>query len=285
MSDGSGMEDCAFNTSCSTLQHFDIHSNDTDAEGEADSSLASETFNFDEGVYINASSQTEDTIPPNTCTQLLTSPSHLFDAAIAGSIRQIASAFSSLRLALAASDEQTWSSEELVILPADLPSDIGSNEGLSAYSETFIPIRLQLMGFQYAFAEAMEYLEEGWAAEDVVKGVFIEKPLDDDHEACMRLTNVCMFLGLCKTVEVYSPFCTSVSEINQEEAIDAIRDHLYASKCPQSDQMEVMSSVTSNFSKTIAIPFLEFVALQAGDCDAIAPFWNDEIHSILQNPA
>ena len=271
------------NTSCSTIAYYEINS-----DGSVSDDEGSVTSNTDHNASVEAMSQTDDTIPPEASARLLTSPSHLFDAAIAGSMHRIAGAFSSLRLALTAADEVTLFTEEPVVLSTGLPLGISSechvaDESLSADSELFVPIRLHLMEFQYAFAEAMEYLDEGWAAADVVKGVFIEKPMDDEYEACMRLTNVCMYMSLCRNIHMYSPFCTLASEITEAEAIDAVSDYLYTFSCPCIDGVEVKSNVRAKFSNTQVLPFLEFIALQAGDCDACAPFWSGEVHSFLQN--
>jgi hypothetical protein len=197
----------------------------------------------------HAMSQTNDTIPPEASARLLTLPSHPFDAAIAGSTHQITTAFSLLRSSLLALDEDTLLSREPVVPVTFWPRDskhhaqATTEENILEYSEAFLPIRLQLIEFQYAFAEAMEYLDEGWAANDVAKGVIFELPRDDDHDGCMRFTNVCMYVGLRRTIEIYTPFCSSASQITIDEAVDAIWDHLHSSRCPREDRIEVVLSV------------------------------------------
>ena len=86
-------------------------------------------------------------------------------------------------------------------------------------------------------------------------------------------------------MEIYAPFCTSASKITQGEAIDAISDHLYASKYPEIDRVDIMNSLRAKFCNTEALPFWAFIALQACDFEACAPFWSDEIQSMLQDPS
>ena len=53
----------------------------------------------------------------------------------------------------------------------------------------------------------MGYLEVGSPPADVVNGLWLDLPADDDHEDCMSFTNVCIYVGLRRTIEIYSPFC------------------------------------------------------------------------------
>ena len=56
------------------------------------------------------------------------------------------------------------------------------DEDLIACAELVRHIRLQLVGFQYVFAEAMEYLDVGWNAEDVTNGILFDLPMDEDQK-------------------------------------------------------------------------------------------------------
>ena len=279
----SDQEECAFNTSCSTVAHFDIHSDDSEDEDDMKSDVIYEAPDFNESTKLHVASQTDDTIPPSVSVQLVTSPLDLSDVAISECVSRLGNAFSSLWSALAAVEETAVSSNEfgesLTCYAPDIEYKTSySNENPSADAECFVQVRLLLVQFQYTFAEAMEYLNEGWCASDVVNSVIIDKADDD---ACMRVTNACMCMALRGTIELYSPFCASGSEIHIEEAVDAIDDHLYASSYDGPDRSEIRCSVRAKFNATAMLPFLEFVALQAGDYDSLAPFWSDEVQTRL----
>ena len=277
--DAGQLDEGAVNTSCSTIEYYEINS--TGSPSDDDGSVASyEVFS----ASVDVPCQTHDTIPPEASTTLLTSPSHLLDAAMGGYAQQISNAFSSLRASLVSADEIQLASRGPAVLSLDLPIDVGSDwVDLNAFSELSTIVRLKLMEFQYAYAEALEYLDVGWAASDAVNGVVINTPRNDDHEECMRITNVYMYLSLCKTIEMYSPFCASSAEITQHEAADAVTDYLYASRYSGQELNETVHNVRAKFSNGTELPFLDFVALQAGDYDACAPFWNKDIHCILLN--
>lgn len=269
-SDAANLDDSALNTSCSTVEYYEINSD------ESASDDGSEIANENQYASVDALCQTEDTIPPDASAKLLVSPSHIFDAAMEASMCRITAAFSKLRSAMGHIDERADAPVEAVppeaVLMVSTP-----NEDIDSCSEVFLSVRVKLVCFQYAFAEAMELMDAGWSAANVAEGVVFDLPEDDDHEDCMRLTNVYMFLALRATIETYTPFCTSAAHISEGEAVDAIKDHLFNLKCPPDYQNEVVSSVRNKFLLSKTIPFLDFIAKQAGDVDSRASFWSDGV--------
>ena len=279
-----GSGESTLDTSCSTVEHHEIHSDCANSDDESECSLDWANVGINAGVSV--SSQTGDTIPPNASARLLVSPSQLFDVTMEEVTRPVIVAFSSLRSALLALHEEAPVSEvslSSLAPPCNNRSRQQDDEHLSDYAEIFLPIRLQVIGFQYAYAEAMEYLDDGWAANVVATHVLFDLPVDEDHEDCQRLTNVCAYVGLRRSIELYSPFTTSASEITRDEATDAMKDYMYAARYQHCDQMELLACTRSKFSQSTTMPFLTFIALGAGDEDHRAPFWNDEIGSVLRS--
>ena len=83
-----------------------------------------------------------------------------------------------------------------------------------------------------------------------------------------------MYIGICRTIDMDSPFSASISEITLAEAIDATKDYMYAKGYLQDCQRDMLARVESIFQSNV-LPFLGLIGLQCGDHDSRAPFWND----------